>query len=210
MKILFFQARSKAPLNEKRILDISSSLPKKISIAYSIQFKNHAYRIKEILSKNHEIKSIIQVLGCSNPVFPKDTQAILLVGSGKFHAISLAFESKLPTFVLSRDNLERVSKEEVEKLERKHKAAILKFHNSKKVGVLISTKPGQEKLKAALKLREKYKDKEFYMFINNDINIKEFENFGLNIWVNTACPRLDYDYPIINVSELIDKRDLVN
>ena len=187
---------------------ISKKLPKNISIAYSIQFKDIAHNVRKVLSDKHKITSIVQVLGCSNPRFTKETQAVLLIGSGKFHAISLAFESKLPVYILNSDGLEKVADEDIKKLEIKHKAALLKFHNAEKVGILISTKPGQQKFLSALKLKEKYRDKKFYLFINNDINIKEFENFRIDTWVNTACPRLDYDYPIINIIELIGKKEV--
>ncbi len=78
----------------------------------------------------------------------------------------------------------------------------MRFLNAEKVGILISTKPGQENLKKALSLRTKLKDKKSYLFINNNIDLKEFENFGIDSWVNTACPRLDFDSSVINIDDL--------
>ncbi|MCK4553158.1 diphthamide synthesis protein [Candidatus Pacearchaeota archaeon] len=47
------------------------------------------------------------------------------------------------------------------------------------------------------------KNKKSYLFISNNINTSEFENFGLDSWVNTACPRLDMeDNRIVNISKL--------
>ena len=40
------------------------------------------------------------------------------------------------------------------------------------------------------------------MIISNNINIEEFENFGLKCWVNTACPRLDMDSNVINMNKI--------
>jgi diphthamide biosynthesis enzyme Dph1/Dph2-like protein len=198
MKTLFISVKINSEININKIQSLK--LPKNIAIAYSIQYKEISLKIHKLLSKNHKIVLITQVLGCSRPKFPKDTQAILLISSGKFHAISLAAETNLPVYILESDNLTRISKEEIESFQRRKKASYLKFLNSKKIGILVSTKPGQENLKKALSL--KLKDKNFYLFISNEINTKEFENFGISSFINTACPRLDLDSSIINISDL--------
>ena len=78
----------------------------------------------------------------------------------------------------------------------------MNFLNADKAGILVSTKPGQENLKEAIEFKKKTK-KKTYIFICNNINTSEFENFGLKAWVNTACPRLDMnDYRIVNLSQL--------
>jgi len=200
MKTLFIPAKSKAKINTKKVLELVKKLPKNIAITYSIQFKEIASKIKDIL-KDKKITSFTQVLGCSKPQF-KDTDAILLIGSGKFHAISLAYETKLPVFILSRDSLEQISKQDIELIEKKHKAAYLKYLHSNKIGVIVSTKPGQNRLKQALKL-SKNKDKKHYVFLTNNINRNEFENFDIDSWVNTACPRLDMDSSVINIDKLL-------
>jgi len=203
MKTIFIPAKSRFKLNKSKVLEISKNLPKTIAIAYSIQYKGQAEEIKALLSKSHKINSFTQVLGCSKPAFKKSTQSILLIGDGRFHAISLAFESKLPVYLLENNNLIKISKREIETLEKKQKAAYLKFLHSDKVGILISTKPGQQNLKRALDLKKKLK-KQSYLFIVNNIDTKEFENFGLKSWVNTACPRMDMNTSdVINVDKIL-------
>jgi len=200
MKTLFIPASSKAKINKNKIKSLSKKLPKNLAIAYSVQYRDLAFEIRYLLSE-HNITKIIQILGCSKPTFPKNTRAVLLIGSGRFHAIALAYETKLPIYILEKDNLNRISKEEIELFERKQKATYLKFLNSEKVGIIVSTKPGQQNLKKALALRKKLK-KSSYLFIANNIDKSEFENFGLESWINTACPRLDMDSSIINISKL--------
>ena len=202
MKTMFIPAKAKTEISKNKIFEISKKLPKKIAIVYSIQYQDTARKVKEILSECHQITSLTQVLGCSNPKFPTSTEALLLIGSGKFHAVSLAFETKLPIYILNKDNLEKVSEQEVQSLEKKHKASKLKFLTSKKIGILISTKPGQENLERALSIKKKLKDKKSYMFISNNINPLEFENFGLDCWINTACPRIDFNAQVINMNEI--------
>jgi len=198
MKTLFIPAKTKSEIDEKKISQLK--LPINIAIAYSIQYKEIAEKVKEILSKKHKITLTIQVLGCSSPKFPKETEAILLLSSGKFHAVSLAFETGISVYVLESDNLTKISKEEIDLLNKKKMASYMRFLNAEKIGILISTKPGQENLEKALSL--KLKNKKSYLFIGNNIDINEFENFGINSWVNTACPRMDFDSSIINLKNL--------
>ena len=200
MKTLFIPAKINFEINPEKIQSLK--LPKNIALAYSIQYQDVAEKIKKILSEKHNISSFIQVLGCSNPKFSKNTDAVLLISSGRFHAISLALNSNIPVYILEFDNLKKISEDEIENLRKKKKSAYLKFLNSEKIGILISTKPGQENLKRAISLRETLKKKNSYLFISNEINIREFENFDINSWVNTACPRMDFDSPVINISDL--------
>jgi diphthamide biosynthesis enzyme Dph1/Dph2-like protein len=202
MKTLFIEAKSRSKVNSRKILEISKVLPKNIAITYSIQFKNIAQNIKKILLKNHKITCFIQVLGCSRPKFPKNTNAILLIGSGRFHGISLAYGTNLPIYILNRNNLSKITKEEVEKLQKKQKAAYLRFLNSNEVGILVSTKPGQNRLKKALEFKKQLKKKS-YLFLSNNINTNEFENFPINSYINTACPQLELDTSfIININKI--------
>ncbi len=208
MKTLFIPAKVRLDINEKEINAISKQLPKNLAIVYSIQYEDVAFRIRKILSKNHEITKFTQVLGCSKTNFPKNTQAILLITDGKFHAIPLAFETKLPIYVLENNKLKKLPKKEIENFKKRKKAAHLKFLNAKKVGILISIKPGQENLKKALKLKKilkkKFTDKTFYLFLGNEFNSQEFENFPeIQSWINAACPRLDFDASVINLGDKV-------
>lgn len=201
MKTLFIPAKSKLDVTDLEIQGLSKSLPKNFAIAYSIQYKELAEKLKKEFSKKHKIASFIQVLGCSKPEFKK-TKAILLISDGKFHAISLAFETKIPVYLFSRGILTEISKRDIEDLERKQKGAYLKYLNSKKIGILISTKPGQENLKKAIQFSKKLKKKNSYLFIGNNIDTNEFENFQIGSWVNTSCPRMDMNDPsIININK---------
>ena len=197
---IFISAKSKANLNKSKIKELSKKLPKDIVIAYSIQYQEIAFEIRKVLV-DHNILKIIQVLGCSQPRFPKNTKAVLLIGSGRFHAVSLAYETKLPIYILEKNQLTKILEKDIELYEKKNKASYLKFLNADDVGVLISTKPGQENLQRALNLKKRLK-KNSYLFASNTINIAEFENFGLDCWVNTGCPRLDMDSSIINLNKI--------
>ena len=64
----------------------------------------------------------------------------------------------------------------------------------KNIGILITVKPGQQHFNPGLKLEDKYKDKRFYYFVDNDLNFSSLENFSfIEFWINTACPRIGFD-----------------
>lgn len=199
MKTIFIPAKSKQFLDTSKL----KNLPKNIAIFYSIQYKNQADKIKKSLSEKHSITKYAQVLGCSKPIISKKTQALLLISDGKFHAIGLAYETKLPVYLFSHNKLEKISQRETESLEKKQKGSYLRFLNETEIGVLVSTKPGQENLEKALNLKNKHKNKKFYFFLSNNLDTTEFQNFGLNSWINTSCPRLDMNTgSIININKI--------
>ena len=78
------------------------------------------------------------------------------------------------------------------------------YLNAKNVGILVSTKPGQQKITKAIELKEKLPNKRKYLFIGNELDTKEFENFQLDCWINSACPRMDMNsLSIINIVLLV-------
>ncbi|MAH03840.1 hypothetical protein CMI39_03580 [Candidatus Pacearchaeota archaeon] len=202
MKTLFILAKVKVEIDKLKIEKISKRLPKNIAIVYSIQYKDNAIKIKNILLKKHKITKLTQILGCTIPKFSRDTKAILLITDGKFHGISLVYETKLPAYILENNNLEKVSSKEVEILKKRQKAAYVKFLNAERIGIIVSSKYGQENLKKALNFKKNLENKESYLFISNNINQNEFENFQIDSWVNTACPRLDMNTNIINLNKI--------
>lgn len=202
MKILYIESKLK---NLKGIiLPLSEiiKLPKKLSLVYSIQHKDLALSIKKQLESNKiKITQFQQVLGCSKI---KAKHPVLLVGSGRFHALNLFLQAP-ELWILEDNKILRIPNNEIESLKNKRKSALIKFLKAEKIGILVSTKSGQENFSLALKLKQKLekKGKKANIFISNSIDISQFENFDIESWVNTACPGLSFDNPnIINYSEI--------
>jgi len=202
MKVLYIESKLKNQqfsLPEEEI----KKLPKTIFLAYSIQYKGVAEQIKKLLlASNIKITKYQQVLGCSKI---KTNDPVLLIGGGRFHSINLFLQA--PSVYLSNGSvIEEISKNDIENIRTKLKTSVLKFLNANNIGILVSTKPGQENLDQAIKLKQKLekKGKQAYIFLTNNIDIKEFENYNIESWVNTACSGLSMDTPeIINYNDLI-------
>jgi len=195
MRGIFIEAKSNANI-KKAVEKAIKLLPKKVGIVTTAQHKHKLNEVKEILEKN-KIKAEIggQILGCdaSNAAKIKDkVDAFLYVGSGRFHPIEVQLETGKKVIMANplTDEAKQLEKNEIEKLEKQQKGALVKFLSSKKVGIIVSSKPGQNRLKKALELKKKIKDKKCYIFVGDTINPNEFENFPfIESWVNTACPR---------------------
>ena len=132
-----------------------------------------------------------QILGCNakNAIKIKDkVDAYFLLTQGRFHAIEIATQTGKPVYIATGD---KITKKEIEDYEKKRKGRINKFLHAKKIGILVSTKPGQKKLKLAEALKKKIK-KPCYLLIDNTFDIPSLENFNdIDIFINTACPRIE-------------------
>lgn len=199
MKTLFIPARSKLKLNKQEISKFK--FPKNLAIFYSIQYEAQAKEIQQILSKSYNITAFAQVLGCSKPKILKSTQAIILISDGQFHATSLALETNLPVYLINR-TITKIPEAKIKELQKKSKGAYINYLNSEKVGILVSTKPGQQNLARAIQLKKEL-NKKSYILIGNNLNPSQFENFGLRSYINTACPRLAFDNSkIVNMDDI--------
>ena len=188
-------------MNEKDI----EILPKKLCLAYTIQYKELAFDIKEqLINNNIEVVFIRQVFGCSKI---KTKFPVLFIGTGKFHILNLfLFSKQIFLLDLLNNRIVKIPLNEIENFLNKRKSALLKFLSSGNIGIIVTTKQGQSNLKLARLLKDKIKNKgkNVFIFISNKIDVNESENFNIDSWINTACPGLSLDnVKIINYSELI-------
>jgi len=201
-KILYIEAKSN--LNYKLPKKEIKRLPKKLLLLYSIQYKKLAETIKKQLQASGiSISQTQQVLGCSKISNPQNLP-FLLVSTGKFHAQNLS--SQTPAlYIIDNKKITQIPKQEINKLKTQRKTALMKFLKADNIGILVSTKPGQNNLDQAIKLKQELnkKGKQPYIFLANNIDTAQFENFNIDAWVNTACSGLAYNNSdIINMDEL--------
>lgn len=201
LKILYIEAKSN--LNFQLPIKEIKKLPKELILLYSIQYKTLAKSIKKQLELNKiYVSKFQQVLGCSKI---KTSSPVLLVSTGKFHAQNIYLQAPI-IYILENRKITQISQEEINKLKIQRKTALMKFLNAGNIGILVSTKPGQNNLKKAIELKNKLKNKrkQAYIFLSNNINTNEFENFPVDSWINTACEGLVYDnHNIVNMNEIL-------
>lgn len=221
METMFIEARSELDIVPPKKALVQ--LPKHIGLFTTVQHVHKIENLKSALEKEGKKVKLIkgvhsryegQALGCDlfKLDFSPEIEAFLYIGTGEFHPKQLLMLAKKPVFIYNPESKRfyQLDKREVEKIEKQKKGAYLKFLSSEKIGVLVTTKPGQQNLAAALKLKEKYSDKEFFFLLADTFDFGSLENFPfIECYVNTACPRIGYDEhenlgkPILDIIDLL-------
>ncbi|MCK9590920.1 MAG: diphthamide biosynthesis enzyme Dph2 [Methanoregula sp.] len=132
-----------------------------------------------------------QVLGCSFAA-AKATGAeeILFVGTGLFHPIGIALATH--TQVIALDPLTGTAQEvSGDALLRRRFAVMEKARSARSIGIIVSTKSGQQRMDLAKRLASL--SPTTVIITMREVTPTELLNLGFACYVNTACPRLAYD-----------------
>ena len=213
---------------------------KTVALYASVQFVNSLDTVRKQLADNNitvitshadraQVKG--QLLGCDNYYYSlnlqrDDAKAVdgyLYVGDGKFHPLALVYAQKdmheMKEIVCNDPMQKKMSLmdiTDVKKILLKYRASLMKFLAAKNVGVIVTVKPGQEQFSPSLALEKRYANKKFYSFIDNVVSFDQLENFNfIEIWVNTACPRVGFDDQekfargVINLNDALMAEDIL-
>ncbi|MAG40221.1 hypothetical protein CMI41_04620 [Candidatus Pacearchaeota archaeon] len=214
MEVLHIEARKKFDFDKINWKALDELKLEEVSLAASVQYLDLLKEVKDYLEEK-DIKVIVkkgayhdgQVLGCNPVAFDENAKTLLLLCDGKFHALNNALRLGREISVFNGDRIENVAKEDIDKMKAKIKGKQAKFLSSNKIGLLVSTKLGQES-KNFKKVAEKIeaKGKEIYVFSTDNIDVNEFENFNyIEMWVNTACFGIGLDDPrIVNLQDILE------
>ncbi len=188
---------------------------KKVGLYASVQFCNQLKKVKEqltelgieiVTSKAKRTNVASQLLGCDNyhnslNVDFSEFDVFLYVGDGKFHPLALVYaqkDCKEWKEIICNDPIANtfnlLDYNHIKTILRKYRGSLKKFFAAENVGVIVTIKPGQEHLRVSYGLEKKYPNKKFYYFIDNNVSFDQLENFNfIDVWVNTACPRVGFD-----------------
>ena len=132
-----------------------------------------------------------QVLGCSFMAAKlPEADEILFVGTGLFHpiGISLATRKRVVAFDPFTGAVQDVTGDA---LLRRRFAVMEKARGAKTVGIIVSSKSGQQRMELARHLASFSPGAVIIMMC--EVSPDELLNLGFGCYVNTACPRLAYD-----------------
>jgi len=168
METLFIEARSTVELDSNLKKEIVDNLKgkKTVALCSTVQFIRHMNPLIEYLKKNGFIVEITrtkkgkyegQILGCDVPVLR--SESVLYLGSGLFHPIMLAIKNEKPILIANPDTGEVrfLEKREIEKFKTEERVGKVLINEAKTVGIIVSKKPGQNRLNDALKLKQDLK-----------------------------------------------------
>ena len=202
--------------------DFIEKLPKEIVLFTTVQYIETIDSIKEQLTK-HGIKVNLvrarhtcydgQILGCSTQTIEYDKDFVY-IGDGLFHPKALLIRNKNSiAFLFNPKTGYQIIYDDktTETILKKLKGLYSKFLMSKKIGVLITLKPGQSKPFLAKFLETEYPEKQFYFFADHTYNFSSLVDFkGIDLFLNTMCERIGLDdmdvqdVPIFNIEDLKD------
>lgn len=220
MKKIFLEARYSKTVNLPA--SVIKKLPKKVALISSVQFSLQLPKIQKQMQQAGK-KAIIgqgkqmhagQVLGCDQraafEVYEK-VDAFLYIGDGKFHPDGIALKSRKNVYCYDplTNDLQIITDKDIDAFMKRKKGQLIKFLSATNVGVLISTKPGQNYLHAALRLRAQYPEKKFYYLVYETIDFASLENFPfIESLINAACPRIFDDLKCLNLFDLEEFKTL--
>ena len=146
-----------------------------------------------------------QVLGCDARA-ARGADAYVYLGTGHFHPTRVAIETEKPVYMVHPSGgIELLSAEYLMKHQMIRAARVHRFNEAKIVGIMVSTKPGQNRMKQALDLKEKLKGKEVFIVAANELRPEYLLGYKVDAWVNTACPRISedkFDVAVVDISEI--------
>jgi 2-(3-amino-3-carboxypropyl)histidine synthase len=157
-----------------------------------------------------------QVIGCdySNArSVANDVEAFLFVGGGQFHAIGVALSTAKPTVVADPYEGRAYSlNASADRVLKKRWALIELAKKAKVFAVLVGLKPGQKRLDEALEIKRKLEEngRNVSFFAAKEILPEVLMEFPtVEVYVNTACPRLSLDdvarfrKPLLSINEVL-------
>jgi 2-(3-amino-3-carboxypropyl)histidine synthase len=167
-----------------------------------------------------------QILGCDayhdsykEPIIA-ESDVLMYVGDGMFHPKALLLsqmrsQSIKPVLIWNpvTEKMQIIDEQDILDQIKRLRVNVMKFLHAKTIGILVTVKPGQQYLKNAQKLKEKFaaEGKKSYIFIDDDLSINLLENYPfVDVWVNTACPRIGTDdlttipVPLVNIRDIHD------
>lgn len=142
-----------------------------------------------------------QVLGCSYSAatrLPEDVDGYIFIGGGRFHPLGLTLTTGKPVVIANPYNGEvsKLEESDLMDLAKKRMAAITAAKSAKKIGIIVSSKPGQRALADGMVLAEKLGDREKIAFIIylDETRADKLNNFTEpEAFIDTACPRIAID-----------------
>ena len=214
MKRIFIETKYQGELDISE--EIISKLPSKLILAMPVQFLGFQKQIQTALEKSgrkielfqsQHAKYPAQILGCDILKSNSTADAFFYIGDGRFHPTALLYQNKILVYCYNpfTQQMNILEYTLLEKLEKKRKGLLIKFLEAKEVGVLATIKPGQSSFTNLEQLRSKLEQqgKNVYIMLADEINFNQLENFNfIQVWINTACPRIVEDFASLNSRDL--------
>lgn len=225
--VIYVEARSDEKI-EKPLAEALKLLKneKNIGLAASVQHLHLLKSAKETLERagktvwigkaSGRLMHEGQVLGCdysSVLSVASNVDAFLVIAGGDFHTLGVSLSTGKRTIVA--DPYQQTVRDAaglVDKILRQRYATILKFKETRRVGIIVGLKSGQENLALARRLKALLEEtgKTCALVASTELVPESIESFtDLEGFVEVACPRISiddrsrYHKPMVNPEEAL-------
>jgi 2-(3-amino-3-carboxypropyl)histidine synthase len=226
-QVMYVEARADEPI-EAPMLQAVQMLEKEhvIGVASNVQHIHQIDRARKILEE-HGKETVVgrpsgwlkypgQVLGCdygSVRAIAEKVEAVLLLSGGDFHAVGIPLSTGKRTIVVDPFKQEaRDITEEYRKLLRKRWANIIRFKETRKVGIIVGLKSSQMNISLARRLKGLLEENGYstILICATEVIPEALGSFiDLEAYVEISCPRIStddqerYRKPILNPEEVM-------
>uniref|UniRef100_A0A671EH28 2-(3-amino-3-carboxypropyl)histidine synthase subunit 1 n=2 Tax=Rhinolophus ferrumequinum TaxID=59479 RepID=A0A671EH28_RHIFE len=140
-----------------------------------------------------------EILGCTSPYLPKETEAVVYLGDGRFHLESVMIANpNVPAYrydpyskVLSREHYDH------QRMQANRQEAIATARSAKSWGLILGTlgRQGSPKILEHLESRLQALGLPFVRLLLSEIFPSKLSLLPqVDVWVQVACPRLSIDW----------------
>ena len=209
--VLYIPAKSNHPVMQVVEDALNLLQGKTLGLATTIQ---HLHRLPEIVSfleaKGFKVQTPVrgpwahekgQVLGCDYFGLRKmqsEVDSFMIVGS-YFHGLGAALSVEKPTILADPyDGTARVLDDDRDRIVRQRYGMIEKARSANDFGIIVSTKPGQSNPQIALAILKHIEDagkRGVILYTDEVLPQKLLDFIDIDVFVDTACPRLALDDP---------------
>lgn len=203
--IHFIEVRSHAQIREVVKKAIYLLNEKKIGVLTTVQHVHILPEVCDIL-RIHGKECIIgkgdakiaypgQVLGCNFSAAREHIcDEYLYIGSGYFHPIGIALSTQRRVLIAD-PFVDEVKEIDISKIMKQRSVVIGKCLDAHLFGIIVSTKPGQNRINLAIDLKNLIMKhgKNAQILTMDLITSDQLMQFKVDAFVNTACPRLTID-----------------
>ena len=154
------------------------------------------------------------VLGCDTTACDVNADLNAFIGDGSFHPMAIWINTRRPTFIIDPSGrVQRVSYEDV----LKKRLALIGSVSGRKIGIIVSSKVGQNRRKLAFQLYELSKSLGYkpYLFVSDYLDPSYLLGLDVDFFVYTGCPRVPiddaerYSKPLLTPEEFLYKVGLL-
>jgi 2-(3-amino-3-carboxypropyl)histidine synthase len=191
------------------LLPVLDRLAPRVGLVTTVQHLHQLKALKEWLEVNgravrigqgdRRVKHAGQVLGCNVSAassIKDNVDQFLFLGSGDFHPLAVSLATGKPVIILDPLMQEVRDVEQLkERILRQRHGAISLASGAKSFGIIISSKPGQQRKALAERLRELVigKGLKASLIVMDNVSPDQLLSFQVDAFVSTACPRLAID-----------------